>query len=254
MVFPIFGPPTDAGSTMPQHGFARQNTWTVKDGSLHDSAEHAGISLTLNLADASAGRGDGNMWSADNAKKDGTDCRLTLDIKVDGTSLATILVVENTGSDAFNFNCLQHTYFAVDGSAAQDPTKCFVHGLGGYSCIDKIDSANDGKVASYDEDIDLTPGEVDRVYVHPEEKSALGVKIGVGEGKAIKMEAMGEINESPVPVSCVVWNPHIKKAKGMGDFTDEQYKDMICVEPGLLGHQPILNPGKEARFTQIIFA
>ena len=254
LVFPIFGPPTDAGSTMPQHGFARQNTWTVKDGSLHDSAEHAGISLTLNLADASAGRGDGNMWSADNAKKDGTDCRLTLDIKVDGTSLATILVVENTGSDAFNFNCLQHTYFAVDGSAAQDPTKCFVHGLGGYSCIDKIDSANDGKVASYDEDIDLTPGEVDRVYVHPEEKSALGVKIGVGEGKAIKMEAMGEINESPVPVSCVVWNPHIKKAKGMGDFTDEQYKDMICVEPGLLGHQPILNPGKEARFTQIIFA
>ena len=95
---------------------------------------------------------------------------------------------------------------------------------------------------------------MDRVYVHPEEKSALGVKIGVGEGKAIKMEAMGEINESPVPVSCVVWNPHIKKAKGMGDFTDEQYKDMICVEPGLLGHQPILNPGKEARFTQIIFA
>eukprot|EP00563_Minutocellus_polymorphus_P020376 CAMPEP_0197726886 /NCGR_PEP_ID=MMETSP1434-20131217/17556_1 /TAXON_ID=265543 /ORGANISM="Minutocellus polymorphus, Strain CCMP3303" /LENGTH=319 /DNA_ID=CAMNT_0043312935 /DNA_START=45 /DNA_END=1004 /DNA_ORIENTATION=+ len=259
-VFPIFGPPTDAGSTMPQHGFARQNMWTVKEGSQHDSAEHAGIALTLNLADASAGRGENNTWSVDNAKKDGTDCRLTLDIKVDSASLTTILIVENTGSDAFNFNCLQHTYFAVDGNAAQDPTKCYVHGLGGYSVIDKVDSANDGKVASHDEDIDLTPGEVDRVYVHPEEKhSSLSVKIGVGgggegEGKTVKMEAMGEIDESPVPVSCVVWNPYIEKAKAMGDFTDEQYKEMICVEPGLLGHQPVLNPGKEARFTQIIFA
>ena len=122
--------------------------------------------------------------------------------------------------------------------------------------IDKIDAANNGKVASYDEDIDLTPGEVDRVYVHPEEKKSVGVKIGVGGGlgKTVRMEAMGEIDESPVPVSCVVWNPYIEKAKGMGDFADEQYKDMICVEPGLLGHQPVLNPGKEGRFTQIIFA
>ena len=256
LVFPIFGPPTDEGSTMPQHGFARQNMWAVKEGSQHDSAEHAGVALSLSLSDVSAGRGENNMWSEEQAKTDGTDCRLTLDIKVDGTSLTTTLVVENTGSDAFNFNCLQHTYFAVDGHAAQNPKQCYVHGLGGYSVIDKIDAANNGKVASYDEDIDLTPGEVDRVYVHPEEKKSVGVKIGVGGGlgKTVRMEAMGEIDESPVPVSCVVWNPHIEKAKGMGDFADEQYKDMICVEPGLLGHQPVLNPGKEGRFTQIIFA
>ena len=67
------------------------------------------------------------------------------------------------------------------------------------------------------------------------------------------MSAFGEINESPVPVSCVVWNPYVEKAAAMSDFGDEQYKGMICVEPGLLGHQPVLSPGKEARFTQIIF-
>eukprot|EP00562_Extubocellulus_spinifer_P006418 CAMPEP_0178532262 /NCGR_PEP_ID=MMETSP0696-20121128/33878_1 /TAXON_ID=265572 /ORGANISM="Extubocellulus spinifer, Strain CCMP396" /LENGTH=287 /DNA_ID=CAMNT_0020164243 /DNA_START=28 /DNA_END=891 /DNA_ORIENTATION=+ len=228
LVFPIFGPPpADSGST-------------------------AGISLTLDLADASAGRGTNNMWSEEQAKVDGTNCRLTLDVKVDATSLTTVLVVENNGSDAFNFNCLQHTYFAVDGGAAQIPDQCYVHGLGGYSVIDKVDSSNDGKLVP--EDGIALRGEVDRVYVHPEGHSTVSVRIGVGGGKTVKMEAFGEVGESPVPVSCVVWNPSVEKAKAMSDFGDEQYKDMICVEPGLLGHQPILSPGKEARFTQIIFA
>ena len=247
LVFPIFGPP-DQGSTMPQHGFARTNMWKVKPGSQHDADEHAGISLTLDLSDCAAGtRGTNNLWTEEQAARDGTNCRLTLDVKVDATSLTSILVVENTGSDAFNFNCLQHTYFAVDGSAAQNPSECFVEGLQGYSDI------TDGGKTVPEDAITLT-GEVDRVFVHPEGHSTVSVKIGVGGGKTVKMEAFGEVAESPVPVSCVVWNPSVEKAKAMSDFGDEEYKDMICVEPGLLGHQPVLSPGKEARFTQIIFA
>lgn len=251
LVFPIFGPPpADSGSSMPQHGFARCNTWKIKEGSRHDEETHAGITLTLDLADASAGRGEGNPWSEAQSKVDGTACRLLLEVKLDDKSLTTTLVVQNTGSDAFTFNCLQHTYFLVDGRAAQDPTQCYVEGLEGYSIVDKVGGVLSGQVCSGN--VDLTAGEVDRVYVHPENKMTARVSIGIGNNNKMTLEAFGEIDETPVPVSVVVWNPSEAKAKGMSDFGDDQYQDMICVEPGLLGHQPVLAPGKEARFTQVI--
>lgn len=254
LVFPIFGPPKEgSGSTMPQHGFARNNVWTVKPGSAHDEDSHAGVALTLDLTDTKAGRGENNPWSESQAKTDGTGCRLTLDVKVDATSLTTNLVVENTGTDGFDFNMLQHTYLAVDGRAAEDKDQCHVHGLGGYSIIDKVDSSKSGATQSYDEDVTIS-GMVDKVHIHPEGHNTLKVKVGVGGGKAVRLEAYGEVADSPVPVSCVVWNPGKDAATKMGDFGDDQYQDMICVEPGLLGHEPVLPPGKEARLTQIIFS
>ena len=253
LVFPIFGPPNEKGSTMPQHGYARQNNWTVKESSKHDSEEHAGIVMTLDLANASAGRGTNNTWAPDQARTDGTDCRLLLDVKVDATSLTTTLQIQNTGTDAFTFNCLQHTYFKVEDKAAQTAEQCFVKGLDGYSLVDKVDSNNNGQVVPKDQAITLS-GEVDRVYTHPEGKQFVQVTIGVGDNKTVKMEAFGEVADAPVPVSCVVWNPSVDKAKSMSDFGDDQYQEMICVEPGLLGHQPVLPPGKEARFTQIIYS
>ena len=49
-----------------------------------------------------------------------------------------------------------------------------------------------------------------------------------------------------------VWNPHEEKAKVMADFGDDQYLDMICVEPGLLTDVPLLEGGKKASFTQTV--
>ena len=55
---------------------------------------------------------------------------------------------------------------------------------------------------------------------------------------------------SHLPVSAVVWNPGPAKAAKMSDFADDEYKTMICVEPGLIGHQPLLAPGAQARLSQ----
>jgi len=42
----------------------------------------------------------------------------------------------------------------------------------------------------------------------------------------------------------VVWNPWIAKAKSMADFGDEEYKEMVCIEPAVAASGPIsLQPG-----------
>lgn len=248
IVFPIFGPPKGE-STMPQHGFARVNTWKL--ASTFDDEAAAGATYTLELADVVNGRGEHNCWSVEQAKVDGTNCKLTYEIRLEPKRLTTTLIVDNTGSDAFDFQCLFHTYFKVEGSAAMDNAKCNVSGLGGYAITDKITN-DSGHVQSYDESIGMGV-EVDRVFIHPDDHPELKVKMALGDNKVVHMESYGQVDEAPVPVSCVVWNPYIEKSKATRDFGDEEYKDMVCVEPGLIGHQPVLAAGKQARFAQIVF-
>eukprot|EP00565_Helicotheca_tamesis_P002006 CAMPEP_0185728842 /NCGR_PEP_ID=MMETSP1171-20130828/4254_1 /TAXON_ID=374046 /ORGANISM="Helicotheca tamensis, Strain CCMP826" /LENGTH=309 /DNA_ID=CAMNT_0028397591 /DNA_START=66 /DNA_END=995 /DNA_ORIENTATION=- len=253
LVFPIFGPAdASTGSTMPQHGFARRNTWTVKTDSKYDHDEVAGIIYTLSLKDVVAGRGDNNPWSSSQAAIDGTDCMLQFEVILNGTTLTTTLSVENTGADSFNLQMLQHTYLRVDGGAALDPSQCFVEHLDNFSIIDQIHPEKSGSLCN--DTVTLIPNEAtDKIFQHPEaDHPVLKVSVGVGSGKKICLEAAAMIAESPVPVNCVVWNPHAEKAAAMSDFGNEQYKDMICVEPGMIGHQPLLQPGKKAQLTQIL--
>jgi glucose-6-phosphate 1-epimerase len=58
------------------------------------------------------------------------------------------------------------------------------------------------------------------------------------------------VNEAVAGVNVVVWNPGAEKAASMSDFGNDEYEQMMCVEPGLLGHQPLLPPGAEATLTQ----
>lgn len=117
----------------------------------------------------------------------------------------------------------------------------------GYSVVDKV--SNTEYVSGSDPII--IKGETDRVYNPPDGKDVVEVTVGVGEGKKLKLTASGFVDGKPEPVSCVVWNPHIEKAKGMSDFGDDQYHEMICVEPGLLG-DPQLDGNSTAKLTQVV--
>lgn len=44
----------------------------------------------------------------------------------------------------------------------------------------------------------------------------------------------------------VVWNPWIAKAKATGDFGDEEYKNMLCVEPAIAASGPITVPAGQS--------
>ena len=95
----------------------------------------------------------------------------------------------------------------------------------------------------------MIEGLTDRVYSPAGEKNAVDVTVGVGEGKSIKITSSGTCGDKIVPISCVVWNPNKEKAAGMSDFGDDQYHDMICVEPGILD-AVTLQVGDAASLTQ----
>ena len=267
IVFPVFGP-SKAPSTMPQHGFARINEWTLVSTS-HDDGDNGDATAIYELllantaatATAAASRGTNNPWCPQQAAVDGTDCKLTYRIRLQAQQLTTQLIVENTGTDAFDFQALLHTYLRADITAAAGGAAgsgASVHGLGGYAITDKV-SGDSGHVQSYDEDVTLTEktGELDCVFIHPDDHPTLHAIVNTGivqqaAAPKVRIEAAGMVDETPVAISAVVWNPGPTKAAAMSDLGDMEYKNMICVEPGMIGHVPLLAPGKQARLTQSI--
>jgi glucose-6-phosphate 1-epimerase len=49
-----------------------------------------------------------------------------------------------------------------------------------------------------------------------------------------------------------VWNPWSTKAKSMADFGDDEYKQMVCVEPGYVNEKYELEAGKSFKMIQRI--
>lgn len=49
-----------------------------------------------------------------------------------------------------------------------------------------------------------------------------------------------------------VWNPWAENAKKMSDFGDEEYKGMVCVEPGAVKNWQVLEGGDAWEGTQTI--
>jgi glucose-6-phosphate 1-epimerase len=242
LVFPQFGKTLDA--SMPQHGFLRNHTWTPSPATTASSRD-----FTLSLENVTEARGT-EAWELG---KSDLDCTATFRVTVGPDTLTTELIIENTGeTNAFDFQTLFHTYYKIHGSKALDPTICNVTGLGGYHVDDKI--TDQTYVQSKDSSI-IVDREVDRIYTPSEDDgpTELNVTVATGEGGGkVQVKAYGAVDDVTVPMSVVVWNPFIKIAKGMGDFGDDQYHDMICVEPGLLSNVPPLQTSKTAKFTQII--
>mmetsp|Transcript_24855 Transcript_24855/g.55527 ORF Transcript_24855/g.55527 Transcript_24855/m.55527 type:complete len:262 (-) Transcript_24855:1191-1976(-) len=236
LVFPQFGRPDE---NMPQHGFLRTNFWKADDSTVHDDDECAGITYRLELRDVKTSRG--GTWGEDTKY----DCRFQYKVEITSKTITTTLVIENTGEEEFPFETLLHTYYLVDGKAALDGSECYVKGLEGYSVSDKVS----GGEYTCGSDPVVIEGLTDRVY-SPNGKDVVDVTVGVGEGKSVKLSASGTCGGKPVPVSCVVWNPNEEKAAGMSDFGSDQYHEMICVEPGILGNVAALKAGEMAQLSQ----
>jgi len=206
----------------------------------------ASITLELDLKDAINARGDGK-WGPGTS----LDARCTYTLTFDRDSLTTTITMTNTGDADWDFQVLLHNYFMVRGHAALDGEQCYVRGLEGYGVSDKV-SGEDYTLGA--EPVTVPDKVIDRVYTPPAGKAELSLVIGTWDSTRVKLTASGNVDGRPVAVSGVVWNPHEEKAKGMSDFGSDQFRDMLCVEPGLLDKVPALKPGRSATFTQVIKA
>ncbi len=50
----------------------------------------------------------------------------------------------------------------------------------------------------------------------------------------------------------ILWNPWIDKAKRMSDFGDNEYQNMVCIEPGSVAKVVTLKPGESKLYTQTL--
>ena len=103
--------------------------------------------------------------------------------------------------------------------------------------------------------VDACEQETDRIYQTGANEVVLSEagqeKVRV-EYTAYRVHSDGSDEALGLGVSCVLWNPWINKAKAMADFGDEEYKNMVCIEPGIVSDFHNLQPGHSLILEQTI--
>uniref|UniRef100_A0A0B6ZQX6 glucose-6-phosphate 1-epimerase n=1 Tax=Arion vulgaris TaxID=1028688 RepID=A0A0B6ZQX6_9EUPU len=217
VVFPNFGP----WPLGPQHGFARIKRWT---SAVPPTKDHNGdVIALLVLQDDEETR---EMWNY--------KFRLVYTLTLTATTLSGTLVVHNTDQKALGFTCLLHTYFRV-----ADIKTTAVTGLHDLVYSDKLKGGKEERESRKEVTINESN---DRVY----KEAPKIVYITSGPEPARQIE-LTTFNFPDI----VIWNPW-EKAKEMGDFDDEGYKEMICVEPGKVWTPITLEAGQQFECSQIL--
>ncbi|MDH7571384.1 MAG: D-hexose-6-phosphate mutarotase, partial [Armatimonadota bacterium] len=207
VIFPQFGQ-----GPLPQHGFARLRDWEVARTSVEEDGR---VAATLQL-DASPETLA--LWPH--------PFHLELGVCVGAQTLALTFRVCNPGNEAFPFQAVFHTYFAVE-----DVRQSAVYGLKGVSFIDSL-RQNAREVES--RDAIRFDGEIDRVYVGAPHSLRIE-DAAAGRRFYIEKERMPDVT---------VWNPWVEKAQRLADFGDEEWPRMLCVETGVMDPAYTLAPGE----------
>ncbi|WP_158274574.1 D-hexose-6-phosphate mutarotase [Cellulomonas sp. WB94] len=193
--FPWFGPAPSAGGG-PLHGFARISDWTL----LEAVEKGDDVMLRFLLEDTEASRA--SVWPH------AFEARYEITV---GAELLLRLTVTNTGTVPITFEEAFHTYLGVG-----DVQKVTIDGLGDMPYVDRLGGDHEEPPAG--ESLQIT-AETDRVYAQP---GRIVVRDPAG-GCDLTVATTGSAN-------AVVWNPGAAKAVAMGDFGDEEWREMVCVE------------------------
>lgn len=204
--------PTD--SSKPAHGVARTQTWELLPTASESTA-------SFRLTDSDASR---EIWPH--------AFELILTATVSATSLEIVFRASNPADATDPIVCqgALHTYLAVS-----DVTQTRISGLGDSIYIDKL--AEDTLEPQIG---DITiDREVDRIYLDTVADCLLHDPQFKDSGRNIRVAKEGS-------TSTVIWNPWIDKAARMGDFGDDEYPRMVCIETTNSGPKDIVQiaPGQ----------
>jgi D-hexose-6-phosphate mutarotase len=215
--WPWFGPHGTEPS-YPGHGFARTVPWEVSATRLLDNgATH----IEFRLPESSRNPAQWPHVS-----------EVFVHITV-GETLGIELVTRNTGDQAFILGDALHTYFAVS-----DVRRIVIHGLEGCSYIDKVE----GSEGNHQADGVSIRMETDRIYQGSERDCVID---DPGFGRRIRVAKKNSR-------TTVVWNPWIEKAQKMGDFGENGYLGMVCVESANAADDVVnMLPGDEQRLAVV---
>ena len=193
--WPWFGPhATDPD--LPAHGFARTVPWEViGTRTLVDGA----MRLDFRMVQSEATRA---LWPHATL----LECHISV-----GTALEIDLVTRNADRSAITIGDALHTYFEVS-----DIHHVVIRGLEDCFYLDKMDGGRRKRQAG-PVTIDA---EIDRIYL---DATADCLIDDPGLGRRIRLRKRGSH-------STVVWNPWIGKSANMGDFGENGYLKMVCVE------------------------
>lgn len=180
--WPQFGP-----GEIQQHGFARNVNWEVK--------EMSDTSVTLEMAPSDYTK---EMWDKDFL------CKFSVDLKPD--QLATKMLVENKGEEAFDFQAALHSYFTCSSLENLEI-------LGSFKDKEFLNKMVDGGVMQTETRSAITIAEeYDRVY----KGVADPVLKDAGTGKKLSVVNSAGWEDT------VLWNPYGNEGMGFNNF--------VCVE------------------------
>ncbi|KAM3502195.1 hypothetical protein MY10362_005020 [Beauveria mimosiformis] len=209
LVFPVFGAGSNGEKTksLPQHGFARNSRWEFL-GKSTSEGDSSNVKLDFGLSSESLADEYKQAWPY--------RFGLLYSVTLTRQSLTTTIVITNDGDEPFEFQTLLHSYFRV-----KDIAQVSIDGFENAPYVDQLA----GMAAKTQAGPITFDSELDSIYT-----PVGGPKqpITLREGSDTRLRIVRD-NLDDV----VVWNPHVAKAAGMGDFAPKDgWKKMVCIEAG----------------------
>ena len=204
---------------LPGHGFLKTAQWQV----METGADAGGaVFARLETSDTPASR---ELWPH--------SFRASLRVALDD-ALTTGLTITNTGTDAFAFHAVLHTYHRVG-----DLRRVAIEGVEGATYQDRLaNGAERTEVA--------TPlrveGETNRIYVRRPGRIRI---VDAVRNHTVVVDRAGFED-------AVIWNPGELKGRTNANLADGEYLQMLAVESAAIVHPVQLAPGATWTGTQRI--